>query len=227
MRLKQILILAIVSGAVMSISGISVGQSLRDYADQRKILIGAAVEPSLLKEPAYAATLAREFNMIEAENAMKWAAIRPDRATFNFKPGDEVVAFAKQHKMKVRGHTLVWSEYNPGWLTKGRYTPSQLSDLLREHVTNVMKHYAGEVFAWDVVNEVFEADGDVETSIWYDQPGIGLKGQGTAYVEKAFHWAREADPKALLFYNEAFARLIPTSESFTGSCGNESCLMKL
>ncbi len=202
MRLKEILLLAIVSGAVAFFSEKAVGQSLREYADQKKILIGAAVEPSLFKEPAYVATLAREFNMIEAENALKWAAIRPDRGTFNFKPGDEVVAFAKQHKMKVRGHTLLWSEYNPAWLTKGKFTPSQLSDLLHEHITNVMKHYAGEVFAWDVVNEVFEADGDVEPSIWYDQPGIGLNGQGTVYVEKAFRWAREADPRALLFYND-------------------------
>jgi endo-1,4-beta-xylanase len=53
-----------------------------------------------------------------------------------------------------------------------------------------------------VVNEVFLADGSVEPSVWYDQPGIGLKGKGTAYVERAFRWAREADPDALLFYND-------------------------
>jgi endo-1,4-beta-xylanase len=65
-----------------------------------------------------------------------------------------------------------------------------------------MKHYAGKVFAWDVVNESVLADGSVETSVWYDAPGIGLKGKGTAYIEQAFRWAREADPKALLFYND-------------------------
>jgi endo-1,4-beta-xylanase len=53
-----------------------------------------------------------------------------------------------------------------------------------------------------VVNESFEASGKVEPSIWYDSPGIGLKGKGTAYIEQAFRWARAADPKALLFYND-------------------------
>jgi endo-1,4-beta-xylanase len=65
-----------------------------------------------------------------------------------------------------------------------------------------MKHYAGKVFAWDVVNESFLADGSIEPSVWYDGPGIGFKGKGTAYIEQAFRWAREADPKALLFYND-------------------------
>ena len=177
-------------------------QSLRERADRAGVLVGAAVEPRLLSEPEYAATLAREFNMIEAENAMKWGALRPSRNKFNFGPADAVVAFARKNKMKVRGHTLLWSEYNPAWLEKGGFTPEQLSAMLREHITKVMKHYAGKVFAWDVVNESFLADGSIEPSVWYDGPGIGFKGKGTAYIEQAFRWAREADPKALLFYND-------------------------
>jgi endo-1,4-beta-xylanase len=177
-------------------------QSLREYAERAGVLVGAAAEPRLFAEPEYAATLAREFNMIEAENAMKWGAIRPGRDIFNFGPGDRVVAFAREHKMKVRGHCLAWSEYNPAWLAKGGFTPEQMSTILHEHIEKVMEHYRGQVFAWDVVNEIFLADGGVESSVWYDRPGIGLKGKGTAYVEQAFRWARAADPKALLFYND-------------------------
>jgi GH35 family endo-1,4-beta-xylanase len=182
--------------------GVCLGQTLRDYADRAGVLVGAAAEPRLLDEPEYAATLAREFNMLTAENALKWGAIRPTRGRFNFAPGDRLVAFARKHRMKVRGHTLLWSEYNPQWLVKGKFTPEQMSELLREHITRVMKHYRGQVFAWDVVNEVFLADGSIEPSVWYDQPGIGLKGKGTAYVEQAFRWARAADPDAQLFYND-------------------------
>jgi endo-1,4-beta-xylanase len=65
-----------------------------------------------------------------------------------------------------------------------------------------MKHYAGQVFAWDVVNEALDENGRPKDSPWYNQPGIGLAREGTAYVEKAFRWAREADPQALLFYND-------------------------
>jgi endo-1,4-beta-xylanase len=177
-------------------------QTLREYADKIGVLVGTAVQPSRFSEPAYATTLAREFNMIEAENAMKWGAIRPDRDTFSFKSGDEIIDFARTRNMKVRGHCLLWSEYNPAWLSKGQFTTGQLSDLLRAHITTVIKHYSGKIFAWDVVNEAFEADGDIESSLWYDSPGIGLKGKGTAYIEQAFRWARAADPKTLLFYND-------------------------
>ena len=183
-------------------AGITFAQSLRDDADRRRILIGAAVNPALFGEAPYASTLAREFNMVEPENEMKWGRIRASQDRFNFGPGDEVVAFAQAHKMKVRGHCLLWSEYNPAWLSKGSFAPEQLSKLLREHIATVMKHYSGEVFAWDVVNEAFLANGTIEPSIWYDSPGIGFTGKGTAYIEQAFRWARAADPKALLFYND-------------------------
>ena len=202
MTIKRVLLLAACAFLVPSAGADCFAQTLREQADKIGVLVGAAVEPRLFSEPEYAATLAREFNMVEPENAMKWGAIRPDRRTFNFGPGDRVVAFAREHKMKVRGHCLAWSEYNPGWLVRGGFTPAQMSDLLREHITKVMRHYKGQVFAWDVVNEVFLADGSVESSIWYDQPGIGLKGKGTAYVEQALRWARAADPSALLFYND-------------------------
>src|SRR5882724_118814 len=202
MHAKKSLNLALASILFITSGSGCVAQSLRDYADRIGTLIGAAVDPSKLKEAAYASTLAREFNMVEPENAMKWGAIRPDQETFNFKSGDQVVAFAQAHRMKVRGHCLVWQKYNPAWLMNGHFPSKQLSDLLREHISTVMKHYAGKVFAWDVVNEAFDASGGFEKSIWYNAPGIGFAGKRTAYLEQIFRWAREADPKALLFYND-------------------------
>jgi endo-1,4-beta-xylanase len=166
------------------------------------MLVGAAVEPRLFNEARYAETIAREFNMIEPENVMKWSAIHPTRDVFNFKPGDQVVEFARVHNQKVRGHCLLWSKYNPAWLKNGKFTPEQLAKLMREHITTVVKRYAGRVFAWDVVNESFDSQGRLEHSIWYDRPGIGSAGKGTRYIEQAFRWAREADPNALLFYND-------------------------
>jgi len=180
----------------------TLAQTLRERADKAGVLVGTAVVPQLFSEALYAETVAREFNMIEAENAMKWGAIRPSRDKFNFTPGDQVVEFAKAHGQKVRGHCLLWSEYNPAWLAKGKFTPTQLSKLMQQHITTVAKHFAGQVFAWDVVNESFDAQGAIEQSIWYDSPGIGFAGKGTGYIEQAFRWARSADPKALLFYND-------------------------
>ena len=178
-------------------------QSLRQEADNAGLLIGTAVRPTQLSEAAYASTLAHEFNMVEPEDAMKWWILRPDATSFDFLQGDEVVRFAQSHQMKIRGHCLVWGRYNPDWLTQGHFTTQQLSQLLHEHITRVMKHFAGQVFAWDVVNEALDENGNVRDSLWYNQPGIGLSENGTAYIEQVFRWAHKADPRALLFYNEA------------------------
>jgi endo-1,4-beta-xylanase len=176
--------------------------SLREVADHAHLLVGAAVRPSLFSEAPYSATLSREFNMVEPEDAMKWWMVRAHADTFDFREGDEVVRFAQAHDMKVRGHCLVWDHNNPEWLTHNHYTPHQLFQVLEEHVATEVKHYAGQVFAWDVVNEALDENGHLRDSPWYDQPGIGLSDKGTAYIEQAFRWAREADPHALLFYND-------------------------
>lgn len=177
--------------------------TLRQVADSAGMLVGAAVRPGLLSEPAYAATLSREFNMLEPEDAFKWWIVRRrDDGSFDFRQGDDIVAFGQAHGMKIRGHCLVWDHTNPQWLQDGHFTPDQMSRLLHQHILRVMQHYAGRVFAWDVVNEALDENGQFKDSPWYNRPGVGFSGKGSAYVEQAFRWAHEADPKALLFYNE-------------------------
>jgi endo-1,4-beta-xylanase len=177
--------------------------TLRGAADRSNVLVGAAVRPTLFSEAAYSATLAREFNMVEPEDAMKWWTLRQREDEFDFREGDAVSRFAEAHAMKVRGHCLVWDHNNPDWLSRGHFTSVQLAQLLHQHIDTVMKHYAGKVFAWDVVNEAMDEHGRFKDSIWYNRPGIGFEGKGSAYIEQAFRWAHQADPQALLFYNEA------------------------
>ena len=90
MLVKKALSVAVAFALTKTIGGSSHAQSLREQADKAGMLVGAAVAPSLFSEAPYASTLAREFNMLEPENVMKWAAIRPHQNTFNFKPGDQV-----------------------------------------------------------------------------------------------------------------------------------------
>ena len=179
-------------------------QTLRDEANRADILIGAAVNAHYFSEAAYTSTLAREFGMVEPEDAMKWEFLRPDEKTFNFAEADRIVEVAQTHSMKVRGHNLVWGTHNPEWLVQTNRTPQQLSALLHDHISRVVDHFRGKVFAWDVVNEGFNERGKLRDSIWFNQPGIGA-GEGIAYIAQAFRWAHEADPNALLFYNEAEA----------------------
>lgn len=188
------------------------GQSQRDLAAQRGIHFGAAVDPTHLTESGYAETLAREFNQVEPEGAMKFAPIHPGPTTYNFAPADSIVAFAQAHEMAVRGHTLVWYNQLPGWLTSAGYTPTQLSDIQQNHIQEVVGRYAGKVYAWDVVNEAFNSDGSLRTYLWYGPPGIGLT--GTGYIEQAIRWAHAADPNALLFYNDYSAETVnPKSDA--------------
>lgn len=179
--------------------------TLRHAAQKSHRMIGTAVRPALLSEPAYSETLSREFNMVEPEDAMKWSVVRRNRGTFDFSGADKVVEYAHLHGMKVRGHCLVWDHDNPDWLNRGGYSPEQLSRILEEHIRTEASRYAGRVFAWDVVNEALDENGHLRDSIWYNRPGIGLQDKGPAYIEQAFRWAHEADPGALLFYNEAEA----------------------
>jgi GH35 family endo-1,4-beta-xylanase len=201
------------SSASVAVS-VAVPTTLRAAAAQRRLLIGSAAAADefgqaspLTTDANYASTLAAQFNMLEPENAMKWASLHPAASTYNFEPGDQLVTFAQAHDMKVRGHTLVWGESNPAWLTAlaATATQAQMSQILQSHIQTVVGHYKGKVFAWDVVNEAI-ADApsgtgpQLKDSPWYNLPGIGLS--GTGYIEQAFRWAHAADPDALLFYND-------------------------
>ena len=83
---------SLIIGSLLLISNLSYpalalaqNQPLRASADLRGIRIGAAVAMTPFRsESDYQDTLKREFNIIVAENAFKWASVRPSRSTFNF-----------------------------------------------------------------------------------------------------------------------------------------------
>jgi endo-1,4-beta-xylanase len=182
--------------------------TLRTLAQERGIEAGAAVAPGpLRREPLYAQTLSREFSMLTPENAMKFGPVHPEPDRYDFADADYIVDFAEAYDMRVRGHTLVWHNQLPAWLTNGNWTRDELIDILREHITTMVGHYRGRVAAWDVVNEAVADDGSLRDTIW-------LRGIGPEYVDMAFRWAHEADPDALLFYNDYAAEgLNPKSDA--------------
>src|SRR5262249_48499853 len=121
--LRRINLLALCLMA-LSISTVVEAQTLRDAADSRGLHIGAAVNMTPFRnEPIYTQTLRREFNMLVAENAMKFDALHPAQNTYNFTDADALVAFAEANNMAVRGHNLVWHSQIPGWLAGGELTP--------------------------------------------------------------------------------------------------------
>jgi endo-1,4-beta-xylanase len=183
---------------------------LRALADKRGFLIGGAVRfyPETLSDPDYWKTFKREFNVVVPEHAMKFENTQPKKDVYDFALGDRLVAFAESGGMKVRGHALVWHEANPKWVREYANSPEALRTILREHILKVAGHFRGRVLSWDVVNEAIAADGAVSgDGPW---PAIDdAKGRAPGdYIGDAFRWAREADPHALLFYNDYGAELI-------------------
>jgi endo-1,4-beta-xylanase len=170
--------------------------SMRLLAKQRNLFIGAATDPGYLrKDSAYNQLLAREFNMLVPEVAMKWEIIHPEPGRYDFSGGDALVTYARAHNMAVRGHVLVWDLQMPAWATNGQFTRQEWIQILCTHIKSVVGHYRGQIYAWDVVNEAVNQDGTLRNTFWMSK-------LGPEYIAMAFQWAREADPSAKLFYND-------------------------
>jgi len=199
--------LFIVSLSIVLFSRNSTAPTLREEADLCNRMIGSAARASQLGEPLYAATLAREFSLLEPEDELKWEIIHPAEETFNFLPADQLLSFAHRNHMRMRGHTLLWHKQLPRWLTDGHFSSSQLRAFMKAHIEAVVSHYRGQIFAWDVVNEAFDENGNLRSTLWSDHPGIST-GNHKDFIELTFRWARDADPSALLFLNDAEAETI-------------------
>ena len=171
--------------------------ALRGLATAHALGIGSAVGGALGAAGAetYGEVLAEQFNVATPENAMKFGPIHPEPDRYAFEAADGIVAFAESNGMRVRGHTLVWHQQLPGWLTGGSWTPAEADSLLRDHIATVAGRYSGQLVAWDVVNEALLGDGTLRPGFWADHLGRG-------YIETAFRSAHAADPDARLFYND-------------------------
>ncbi len=184
-------------------------QSLSFYADKCSGLkIGTAVGGQFYSEydknSLYDKAVKDNFNILVAENEMKYDAMEPQKGVFNFSKPDILVNFAQRNGKQVRGHTLCWHSQLPSWLTagltngtnNGTYTRATLLAILKNHITTIVTRYKGKVQQWDVVNEPFSDSGGVlRNSIW--QQVIG-----NDFIDSAFVWAHKADPEAKLYLNE-------------------------
>ncbi|MGW2238171.1 endo-1,4-beta-xylanase [Streptomyces sp. NPDC001759] len=167
---------------------------LRDLAAAKGKVIGTAVTGSKLTG-TYGDLAGAQFNSLTPGNAMKWGSVEPAQGSFDWTEADQIVAFAQAHDQQVRGHTLVWHNQNPNWLTNGSWTSAQLGSLLQNHITTEVSRYKGRITAWDVVNEPFNEDGTYRSTIWYN-------GLGADYIANALTWAHAADPAAKLYIND-------------------------
>lgn len=160
----------------------------------------------------YARVVANEFNAIVVEHHLKWAPLcvsEPgplpngtpcDRlGRYDFDQVDKMVDWALEHNLKVKGHVLVWAVTSPAFLQD--MEAHQVREHLRRHIFTTMGHFRSRIKVWDVVNEPLAPDGSLAENVF-------LQKLGPSYIEDAFRWAHEADPKAILLLNENKAESI-------------------
>ena len=180
------------------------------YQDYFKI--GVAVNKFNISVPEQAALVKQEFNSITAENDMKPGQLQPKEGQWNWGPADSIANFCRQNGIKLRGHCLCWHSQFADWMfvdKKGKEVKKEVFyKRLREHIHAVVNRYKDVVYAWDVVNEAMAdnvrpsfVDGKMVPGSPYRE-SRHYKLCGDEFIAKAFEFAHEADPNAILFYND-------------------------
>jgi endo-1,4-beta-xylanase len=198
------ILLPVAAGAAFLALALAAGakpQATLKDAFKGDFVVGAAINARQIEgsDTAGDAIIESQFNSISPENALKWVSVHPQPGIYDFRLPDQYVAFGQQHHMYIHGHTLVWHNQTPAWVfhdDKGKeLTRDALLARLHDHIQSVVGRYKGRIQSWDVVNEALNEDGTMRQSPWY-------KIIGPDYLEKAFQFAHEADPQALLCYND-------------------------
>ena len=246
MKKRIISIIALISlmismGSALNVSAASKYVDTSDYTALCELYkdyfrIGVAVQAidhwndptAEIGNPDKEALIERCFNSMTFGNELKPAYnFDPESKTlFTVDPAaEELLAWAKEHGMPVRGHTLVWhSQVNPAIFAKdfkalsnGKVTTSwedkldddclvsrdELIDRLRTYIYGAIEYtyangYGDVIYAWDVVNEAVEekAPQGLRESYW-------KKIIGPEYLYYCFLFAREACVK----YSRQYADL--------------------
>ena len=176
----------------------SMAQGLKDtYKDY--FLIGVAVNQRNVSNAEQAALVKQEFNSITCENDMKPEPTEPQEGKFNWEAADRIANFCRTNGIKLRGHCLMWHSQIGRWMYSDNPTKEVFFQRMKNHIQAVVSRYKDVVYAWDVVNEAMTDDPKAEDP--FRQSPL-YKIAGDEFIAKAFQYAREADPNALLFYND-------------------------
>ncbi|KAF5320421.1 hypothetical protein D9611_010663 [Ephemerocybe angulata] len=158
-----------------------------------KLYFGNIIDANTIQSGADQ-VLKSEFGMFTPEYSWKWSRIQPKQGEFHFDDSDTVMNWAIKNRKQLRGHTLVWHQNIPDWVDSIT-DKANLTTVIKDHITKVVGRYKGRVYAWDVVNEVFNEDGTFRNSVFH-------RVLGQDFIDLAFKTAREVDPNAKLYINE-------------------------
>ncbi|HEV2344469.1 MAG TPA: endo-1,4-beta-xylanase [Actinocrinis sp.] len=185
---------ATTAGALVMAGPASAASTLRSAAEASGHYFGTALTQSNLSNSTLTGVASAQFDMVTPGNEMKWDTTEPSNGSYNFGPGDQIVAWAKANNDRVRGHNLVWHSQLPSWVSS--LPLNQVQAAMEAHITTEATHYKGQVYSWDVVNEPFNDDGTPRQDVFYNAFG------GVGYIADAIKTAHAADPNAKLYIND-------------------------
>ncbi len=156
--------------------------------------------------------ISNNFNLCVAENEMKMNALEPSQNSFSYGAANDLIRYAKNQQMAVRGHTLVWHSQVPEWISSDgkkndkNWTRDQLLKIMENHITKIVKQFGGNVCEWDVVNETLDDDQSIvrtnPTGYQLRKESVWVKVIGEAFIDSAFVYAHRANPNLKLYLNE-------------------------
>jgi endo-1,4-beta-xylanase len=190
-----------VSGDTAAASGEYASRAaLKDvFKDDFHVGVALSLDQIFGNEPEAISLVEKHFDSITSENILKWEEVHPKPNTYRFDAADRYVALGEKYRMHIIGHTLVWFQQTPDWVFQDESGQSigrdALLERMKDHIFTVMGRYRGRIHAWDVVNEAIATDGQLRKCKWLDIIGED-------YISSAFEFARQADPDALLIYND-------------------------
>lgn len=171
--------------------------SLGAIGQENGILFGSAFDADVLTKPDVAEIYAHQSRVLTSNNFLKFGELRGAEGDANFELADQLVSFATDRAIAMRGHCLIWNEWTPEWLRQ--QSPDRVGYWLDRHIDEVAGRYAGRMHSWDVVNEPFWPQhnnaGGYRGGPWY-------AALGKDYVLRALRRAHAADPAAKLVINE-------------------------
>ncbi|MFN3148875.1 endo-1,4-beta-xylanase [Bremerella sp.] len=180
---------------------VKIDRVLKD-AFQHSFLIGMAGDLPSRYSDEELKVAAEHFNAITPENCMKPERLHPAEDRWQFERSDALVDWAKSNDMSIHGHTLVWHAQTPDWFFVGGEKEG-IRERMQRHIETLVGRYKGRLQSWDVVNEAINDGGNGETARTENlRNSEWLKSLGPEFLTLAFKYAHQADPDAILYYND-------------------------